>query len=222
MGEVAGGGRTVLFVSHNLAAIQSLCHRAFLFMSGTLRNQGTAGEVVEQYLAQAQQATSLAERFPVFNDAYGIGLSGCTAELEGGAGRRVGLVIRVGIRSDSSRRDVGVGFKITSGSGVLVTRVAPKATHYTLNVRPGEQWCEFRVEDVTFYVAGGDYIVGVWLAIPNVEVLARVDEAAVVAIPARDVYGSGVFFDGQRFGVVPLKASFSAVEFTPRSKEVCF
>src|SRR5262245_54819536 len=34
MGEVARGGRTVLFVSHNMAAVQSLCTRAMLLSEG--------------------------------------------------------------------------------------------------------------------------------------------------------------------------------------------
>ncbi len=35
MDEVAGGGRTVLFVSHNMAAINKLCTRAVLLERGT-------------------------------------------------------------------------------------------------------------------------------------------------------------------------------------------
>ena len=40
MGEVAKGGRTVLFVSHNMAVISSLCKKAVWFESGSLRYSG--------------------------------------------------------------------------------------------------------------------------------------------------------------------------------------
>ena len=50
MEEVAGKGRTVLFVSHNVTAIRSLCGRAVLLNSGKLVQQGSAQEVVGQYL----------------------------------------------------------------------------------------------------------------------------------------------------------------------------
>jgi lipopolysaccharide transport system ATP-binding protein len=51
MGEVASQeGRTVLFVSHNMTAVQSLCNRAIWLESGALRADGGAKEVVPQYL----------------------------------------------------------------------------------------------------------------------------------------------------------------------------
>jgi lipopolysaccharide transport system ATP-binding protein len=46
--------RTVLFVSHNLQAIQSLCDRAILLDSGAVTMQGQPRSVVTKYLAQAQ------------------------------------------------------------------------------------------------------------------------------------------------------------------------
>ena len=40
MGDVSRGGRTVLFVSHNMVAVQSLCRRAVLLRDGTLVERG--------------------------------------------------------------------------------------------------------------------------------------------------------------------------------------
>jgi len=50
MGEVAGEGRTVLFVSHNLAAIQALCTRAVLLKQGRLEIDGTADTTIQRYV----------------------------------------------------------------------------------------------------------------------------------------------------------------------------
>ena len=44
------GGRTVLFVSHNMAAIQSLCTRAIYLDRGHLVREGPAREIVSHYL----------------------------------------------------------------------------------------------------------------------------------------------------------------------------
>jgi lipopolysaccharide transport system ATP-binding protein len=49
--------RTVLFVSHNLQAIQTLCDRAILLNSGEVVSEGTPRSVVTTYLAQAQSST---------------------------------------------------------------------------------------------------------------------------------------------------------------------
>lgn len=48
--EVAKRGRTVLFVSHNMVAVQSLCSRAVWLDSGEIQSQGSAKEVISQYL----------------------------------------------------------------------------------------------------------------------------------------------------------------------------
>lgn len=50
MGEVSREGRTVLFVSHNMAAIQSLCSRAFLVDYGRIVAHGKTNEIVQKYL----------------------------------------------------------------------------------------------------------------------------------------------------------------------------
>jgi len=50
MRDVTGQGRTVLLVSHNLAAVQSLCREAILLEQGSVVDRGPAGGVVERYL----------------------------------------------------------------------------------------------------------------------------------------------------------------------------
>jgi lipopolysaccharide transport system ATP-binding protein len=51
MDEVARGGRTVLFVSHNMAAVQRLCTTAILLDGGRLVFQGEPRAAVARYLA---------------------------------------------------------------------------------------------------------------------------------------------------------------------------
>src|SRR5690606_26171200 len=45
MGDVARGGRTVLFVSHNLDAVRALCPRAILLEKGRLVADAPTGEI---------------------------------------------------------------------------------------------------------------------------------------------------------------------------------
>jgi lipopolysaccharide transport system ATP-binding protein len=54
MHEVSRGGRTVLFVSHNMAAVQALCSRAIWLERGEVAASGPASAVVAQYLQGAQ------------------------------------------------------------------------------------------------------------------------------------------------------------------------
>jgi lipopolysaccharide transport system ATP-binding protein len=60
----AGGGRTVLFVSHNMAAVQSLCSRTILLRDGAVAAIGDTRQIIAQYLAalDAASARPLCER----------------------------------------------------------------------------------------------------------------------------------------------------------------
>jgi lipopolysaccharide transport system ATP-binding protein len=51
MGEVSKEGRTVLFVSHNMGAIQSLCSEAILIEDGTIVEKGNVQANVRRYLS---------------------------------------------------------------------------------------------------------------------------------------------------------------------------
>jgi lipopolysaccharide transport system ATP-binding protein len=57
MGSVAGAGRTVLFVSHNMGAITRLCPRALWLDGGRLREDGPAAAVVHNYQTEVRSAT---------------------------------------------------------------------------------------------------------------------------------------------------------------------
>jgi lipopolysaccharide transport system ATP-binding protein len=64
MGDVAGQGRTVLFVSHNMNAVQTLCKRAVLLERGQVKRIGKSRDVVMEYLqaTEAAASTPLKER----------------------------------------------------------------------------------------------------------------------------------------------------------------
>ena len=50
MGDVANEGRTVLFVSHNMAAVTNLCLNGLLISKGEIRKRGDIKEIVSNYL----------------------------------------------------------------------------------------------------------------------------------------------------------------------------
>ncbi|MBI5075492.1 MAG: ABC transporter ATP-binding protein [Nitrospirae bacterium] len=56
MGEVSKEGRTVLFVSHNMTAIKTLCERVIWLEAGQIADDGYAAEVVSHYLLRGSQS----------------------------------------------------------------------------------------------------------------------------------------------------------------------
>jgi lipopolysaccharide transport system ATP-binding protein len=55
MREVATGGRTILFVSHNMQAISVLCNRGMFFHNGLLQYSGNTKEAVDMYISSFSQ-----------------------------------------------------------------------------------------------------------------------------------------------------------------------
>jgi homopolymeric O-antigen transport system ATP-binding protein len=58
MDDVAHEGRTVVFVSHNMGLLQTLCERGIFLHQGAVRTDGTIVEAVDAYLQTLEQARS--------------------------------------------------------------------------------------------------------------------------------------------------------------------
>ena len=61
MEDLRSGGRTVIFVSHNMAAVENLCTRCIWIDGGRVREDGDSRTVIQSYMAtfaDLQQATS--------------------------------------------------------------------------------------------------------------------------------------------------------------------
>jgi len=55
MKDVAGEGRTVLFVSHNMTAVKSLCPNSIMLKNGEIIKRGPSAEVIDTYLNDEMQ-----------------------------------------------------------------------------------------------------------------------------------------------------------------------
>ena len=69
MGDVTKGGRTVLFVSHNMGAIRELCPMCLWIDSGEIRQSGACSSVVGAYLGAGDKRMEIAER--IFEEDLG-------------------------------------------------------------------------------------------------------------------------------------------------------
>src|SRR5207245_2070220 len=73
MGQVARAGRTVLFVSHNMAAVENLCARTLLLSRGRVEAYDATRQVIDRYLLSIEAepaASTLRER----DDRTGTGV----------------------------------------------------------------------------------------------------------------------------------------------------
>lgn len=67
MQDVAGHGRTVLFVSHNMAAVRTLCSRAALFSAGSLIQAGHPKDTIAGYFQRGRDDDNVREWPNLYN-----------------------------------------------------------------------------------------------------------------------------------------------------------
>ena len=129
MRDVATSGRTVLFVSHNMNAVASLCNVGILLHKGQLRAIGPAGEILDDYcsLLDAKDYVDLSEHpsrapayQPIIRSVSFSDESGSTALFEPGAKMKINLEIDARKTIRSPKLSVGV----TSSRGERIFAIA--------------------------------------------------------------------------------------------------
>lgn len=127
MGTIAEGGRTVVFVSHNLGLIHRLCQRAILLRRGRVHRDGSAADVIQEYLKDNVSHDGRWERPAELPGTKEVVLRRAQVLGPGGA---TGLVncddgFRIAVEYDVSRQtpnfEVGVQLRNSEGVAVLVS-----------------------------------------------------------------------------------------------------
>lgn len=211
MKDVASSGRTLIFVSHNMAAITSLCNTVAWIENSKIEQCGNADTVVNNYLLSSRSlAKNHKDRYPVISPAHKIGILGCDVELIAGYEGSLNLVVTLELYSKYSKKNIGIGLKISSLSGVVISLIAPSVTNYNVTIEKQKTTCSLTCKNIDKYLSGGEYIVGVWLSIPKIEYIVKIEDAGVLNIPPKDIYGTGEYFHEKHFGCSPLYFYFAS------------
>lgn len=67
MGDLSRSGRTVLFVSHNLTAVQELCSKGIMLKNGMLAEEGHVADIIKSYQNNIK-SSEFKVKFPIGND----------------------------------------------------------------------------------------------------------------------------------------------------------
>jgi len=201
MGDVAREGRTVLFVSHNMAAIKHLCQRALVLTEGMVSFDGQAHEAVRFYVSKtdseySQRCDSLC--LHNLNPDLSLPFEVDSIEILDENGK-IKPVLCTG---DYAR------FRITWRSTEFVERGAVELGIHTLEGVPVIQYSTRPVSNVDvqfqiglnslecefqqFPLAAGQYYLSVGLTRPMIEWLYRNDRFGLLQVDERDVFRSGV------------------------------
>jgi len=184
MGQVAKGGRTVLFVSHNMAAVQALCTRATYLKSGALEATGNVGPMVTQYL---QESGSLVRQS--FSAPLQMGEALKLMALEF-APRTIDnnepLGFSLKLRAERATKISELSLLIYSMQQIRIAIVDLRGLGMPVSLEPGKEW-HVQGEIKSLPLVEGNYSVGLYVNASNF--LENLFDLAGFAVngPASDV-----------------------------------
>lgn len=201
MSEVSRIGRTVVFVSHNMAAVENLCQRAIVLEEGKLVFDGTAKSAVQHYLNTAGKGSVVTgheinlensnnRRSPVGRLLKKIELFTAGGEpLWNGLpiGAPLKLKIHFELPASTDSFNIGLGFNSVFGQRIFTAHslFEPDRSHGPC---VGKQ--VFVCDIPSFTLVPGDYLVRLWLDVGNVEA-DLVEDAFRISVIESDYYASG-------------------------------
>jgi lipopolysaccharide transport system ATP-binding protein len=190
MSEVASGGRTVLFVSHNAAAVRHLCNTAIVLEGGRVKFSGGQNEALDLYNAGFGHTTS-ASTFTLRHQSADLTLEFVKISPSSiKFGQRVVIVTRwrafkrmeVGI--ECFLRDQNLHPVASYSTGIL--------SGYELIFEMGEQDVSIELPDLP--LAEGTYTLDIAAGKTNIEFYVYADNAASFQVHESDPLGSGFKF----------------------------
>jgi len=204
MSEVSLGGRTVLFVSHNMAAVENLCRRGMVLLQGNLAFSGSAKEAIDYYLhsvtgqgptdqshiidlttaaGRPAKCRTLLRRLELFTARDGP--LNCPLPI----GAPLKAYIHFRLEKPSANVEASLAFDSLLGQTILTAHSVFEPEH-TWGEVAGEQTFVCEIPSLTLFP--GEYKVRVALATGDSEGYADiVEDAARLTIIHSDYYGTG-------------------------------
>jgi lipopolysaccharide transport system ATP-binding protein len=213
--DARGATRTVLFVSHNLEAVEQLCRRTIWIDHGTVRRDGPSREVIAAYLASVTDSASIALRFDEETHRTGsgeirfTGLEFLTPEKQPKETIRSGdpLLVRLHFRVHRPVQNPHFGIRIYSDLGALVCDLNTWSSGLDVSaLAPGDAYLDARIDFLN--VMPGRFFVSLWTQrLGDKVVHDLIEHCAVLEVQPSNVLGSGRGLD-RRFGLVFFPCSW--------------
>ncbi len=205
----AGSGRTILFISHNLNAVQRLCPRTILLDRGRIAADGPTQDVIARYLQEASES------------APGEWIDLTQAARRGTGGARFvamrfveqpvsnePLELEVEIVSKGDRVVPRISATITDRYGTKLVNCDSLGSGETARLRDGHNFFRLRVE--ALHLNGGLFNLSLWLALSAADPIDYIDTALTFRVADRPTAMLGA--RPRRDGVVVSDYSWSPLD----------
>ena len=209
MQELQGGGRTVLFVSHNMAAVENLCTRALWIANGQVRMDGSTHEIIEAYMNSFTSAGDASSELTVVDGRRGSGevrytrVELLTPERELQTITRSGksVVVRMHYHANEPIERPCFGLKIMTDMGTLVTDASTWLHGIDIPLVPaGDGYVDLEIDFLN--LLPGRYYLTIWIdSVLSHKIYDALENAMHLDIEEAPVYNSSRRIDS-RYGLV--------------------
>ena len=190
MGDVARAGRTVVLVSHNMAAINALSSRVVMLKDGGIVFDGAAAEATARYYAEslevAEGGSSLLDRAREGNGKARFSAI-CIQPLGSGGGRLevaypgcdLAIELEIECRSEVTNANAAVIFYDMNGYRVIDTNTGQKNEYVSMTAGQTAR-ARFLLHDVL--LRPGKYFVALWIGRHMMETIDLVEQASTLDV----------------------------------------
>ena len=199
MEDVAKGGRTVLFISHNMGAITGLCSRGILLSRGELSRDGRPTSIVDHYLSVVLPSALVDTKLAHRTDRWGSGtlrLTDFYVEDIGGrrlttvrSGMDVVFVLEYSHLGDAEPKNVDVGFSIGTDNDQIFSVFYSSYSGQSFRTIPKKG--EFRCIIPRLCLAPGRYPIGAAVLVNGIEADCLNGGVGLLDVEPGDFYGTG-------------------------------
>jgi len=205
-----GDGRTVLFVSHNMDAVQRLCGRVLLLERGRAAAMGETSQVVAQYLSRTRGSSSPDEWIDLSQaERSGSGSVRVAAVKYGSELAEAGgqpypdgpLTVDLAVQVSTACTVASLAVTLYDVHGTKLVNADTISLGRTLRLDPGQHRLSLRIGEL--HLNPGVYTLGLWLAGPLDTVFDSVPAALDVEVVT--VQGPGLGRAASDDGLVTSK-----------------
>jgi lipopolysaccharide transport system ATP-binding protein len=187
MGDIARQGRTVLFVSHNMSSIQSLCSHGICLQEGRVAYAGSVHDTVTHYLqSQKYHVVGKDELHRNIIDVRTILLVDGHVAVSVASGDTVDVQVKITtIRKNSSNMTIGLAFENHLGELLIINYSSFHKV--TFPPRPGVYQARFK----KFPLVSGHYIMHLRILLDGIESYWSKHQMEVT-VDSGNFFGTGV------------------------------
>jgi lipopolysaccharide transport system ATP-binding protein len=178
MHAVATGGRTVLFVSHNMAAVRNLCQRAMLLNQGRLELLADVSKCISAYENSTSGCNGNSWTRPPTLESGPLSYEFLSVNVEGEQ-PQLSLQIDFVLEDHGMHKPAFVAFDITDSSGVPIMQALPVAEGFVYP-RKGRQ--SFQVLVDLPPLVPGQYWISPWVGSHNTETFDMIHQCVAFEV----------------------------------------